>query len=114
MGIVIVDRQIYTVKGCPHCGAKPVLTKLREGRDSAFAIDCSISHGDFITICQLSVERFRGTEVPDVPKLALFSSEETIQELVAEWNSDHDYFMLGADPERISSRGSFEITLNTK
>lgn len=102
----------YRIKGCPICGTQPVFTMQGEGRDRSFTLECP-NHLDFPARSSLDVERLQGTGVPDGLQWVLFSAEQTMEELINEWNCDHANIMCGADPQFVASLKVFEVSLAT-
>ena len=95
--------QTYRVKGCPYCGAEPVLFCEGVGRDKVFILDC-LNHPEFPVRGMWPVEYPEGPE----EKWALHSDMESVEDLISHWNIDD------ADPELSQSRFSFDVTLSTR
>ncbi|WP_374008265.1 hypothetical protein [Delftia lacustris] len=108
-----MEASVYRVKGCPHCGAKPILSAEGEGQDRTFTLDC-FKHPDFSVRARHYVEHPEGPGVLRDQQWVIHSEEKAIEEIIADWNDDHGYLMLGADPKAIQSRAFFVITLSTK
>ncbi|MDA8443619.1 hypothetical protein [Paracidovorax valerianellae] len=83
--------KVYRVKGCPHCGAEPVLFRI----GGYYALDCN-QHRDF-DVCAMA---------------AIFPDEATIEGLIKIWNDDHHYHMLEANQSILESRQFYEVPLN--
>ncbi|GKS92583.1 hypothetical protein [Acidovorax sp. SUPP2539] len=105
----IIYSKVYHVKGCPHCGAQPVLTAI----DNGFALDC-LQHRDFTVRSTEYIVRWVGSDVPDTPVRESRTPKNTLDELIERWNDNEHYVGLGEDQIMLGSRISFEITLSTK
>lgn len=88
--------KVYRVKGCPHCGAKPVLYF----KSHFFALDCN-EHKDFDVGAVMFI-------FPEENK----SRDEHVAELVDCWNDNQQYLMLEADPIMLESRQFYEVPLS--
>lgn len=79
---------IYQVKGCPHCGAKPVLLELED----RLLIECP-EH----SVCPVWIVSMK------------YSNEDSKLLAIEDWNKNDEYLKLGADPQKLATRGLFEI-----
>ncbi|WCM90583.1 hypothetical protein [Acidovorax sp. NCPPB 3576] len=90
----ITYSKVYHVKGCPHCGAKPVLTAI----DNGFELDC-LQHRDFTVRSTEYIVRWVGSEVLDTPVLEKRTPDEALSELIDDWNDNRDYEKAWRRPE---------------
>ena len=84
---------IYQVKGCPHCGAEPVLWELED---------------------RLLIECLEHSECPVWMVSMKYSNEESKLLAIEDWNNNDEYMRLGANQSILESRGSFGLIFNTR
>ncbi|GKS86974.1 hypothetical protein AVMA1855_22500 [Acidovorax sp. SUPP1855] len=101
--------KVYRVKGCPHCGAKPVLKAIGNG----FALDC-LQHRDFTVRATEYILHWVGSDVPDTPVLEKRTPDAALSELIDDWNDNRDYERLGADRNMLESRQFYEVVLSSR
>ncbi|GKS87455.1 hypothetical protein AVMA1855_24905 [Acidovorax sp. SUPP1855] len=99
--------KVYLVKGCPHCGAKPVLNAI----DNGFALDC-LQHRDFTVRSTEYIVRWVGSDVPDTPVREKRTPNNTLDELIERWNDNEHYLRLGEDQIMLGSRQFYEVPLS--
>ncbi|GKT27090.1 hypothetical protein [Acidovorax sp. SUPP3334] len=105
----ITCSKVYHVKGCPYCGAQPVLTAI----DNGFALDC-LQHRDFTVRSTEYIVRWVGSDVPDTPVREKRTPDEALSELIDGWNDNRDYERLGTDRNMLESRQFYEVPLSPR